>query len=161
MGIGNMSPEEAAKMEAEGAAQVARQQAEAAAAGGTPSEGNPQNPADVDDAELARQGFALATSMTSPGGPWHGLPDGAQNDPNHPDWAENQRWACVEGSFWACTFDGTTNLGDHAENVRGYGIPTDEGYAYMRNTNPSQAKKVEMGNQMAYQSINQHLVTRP
>ena len=109
--------------------------------------------------DLSSVGFAPTTEMTSPGGPWHGLPAEAATDPNHPDWAENCRWAAVQGSFFACTFDGSTNVGDKAENVRGYGIPTDEGMGYMRtiSTLPEDQKVlhcIETGNDIVYNGVN-------
>lgn len=44
----------------------------------------PQTELDTSDAGLLSRGLALATSMTSPGGPWHGLPPEAANSPSHP-----------------------------------------------------------------------------
>jgi hypothetical protein len=109
--------------------------------------------------DLYAVGFAPSTDMTSPGGPWNGLPVEASTDPNHPDWAENCRWACVQGSFFACTFDGSTTIGDKAENVRGFGIPTEEGAAYMRSisTLPPDQKVnecIERGNEIVYNGLN-------
>lgn len=109
--------------------------------------------------DLSTVGFAPTTDMTSPGGPWHGLPPEAATDKNHPDWAENCRWAAVQGSFFACTFDGSTTVGDHAENVRGFGIPTDAGMAWMRSisTLPEDQKVkkcLEMGNDIVYNGVN-------
>lgn len=155
-GIGDMSKEEAEKLVSEGAPLTAQQQADftesqkqAAAA----EEALPHN------TDLAEVGFAPTTDMTSPGGPWHGLPAEAATDKNHPDWAENCRWAAVQGSFFACTFDGSTTVGDHAENVRGFGIPTDEGMAYMRtiSTLPEDEKIrrcIETGNDIVYNGTN-------
>lgn len=153
-GIGDMSKEEAEALEASGAPLIAQQQADFAEAqksgGGT---------AVHHDTDLHEVGFASSTEMTSPGGPWHGLPAEAATDPNHPDWAENCRWACVQGSFFACTFDGTTTVGEHADNVRGYGIPTDEGMGYMRtiSTLPDDQKInecIERGNEIVYNGMN-------
>jgi hypothetical protein len=154
-GIGDMSKEEAAKLEAEGAPLTAQQQAEFAASQAHHTGGEEVH----HTADLHEVGFAASTEMTSPGGPWHGLPPEAATDPNHPDWAENCRWACVQGSFFACTFDGTSNVGDHAENVRGYGVPTDEGMGYMRtiSTLPEDQKIkkcIEAGNDIVYNGAN-------
>jgi hypothetical protein len=112
---------------------------------------------DVND--LHSVGFAPPTEMTSPGGPWHGLPPEAATDPNHPDWAENCRWACVQGSFFACTYDGSTSIGEHAENIRGYGIPTEEGQIFMRSISTLEwfaqvSKCIEAGNDIVYNGVN-------
>ena len=115
---------------------------------------------DTTDAGLLSRGMAPYSDLTSPGGPWHGLPPEAATDPNSPDWAENQRWAVVQGSFFAATVDGTATIGDHAENVRAYGIPSDpDGQAFMRSisTLPEDqivAKCVEVGNGIAYDGTN-------
>jgi Sec-independent protein translocase protein TatA len=160
-GIGDMSKEEAEKLEAEGAAQTAQQQAEFAETqkdytGEAPS----VDPSTVSDEDLLARGLASWTTMTSPGGPWHGLPLAASTDQTHPDWDENCRWACVQGSYFVCTVDGTTEIGDHAENVRCYGIPQDpEGTGYMRSisTLPEEEKIrkcIEQGNLIAYRGDN-------
>ena len=156
-GIGDMSKEEAEKHEAEGAATIAQQQADFAASQASSSSGEGTASSGAD---LYAVGFAPSTDMTSLGGPWNGLPAEAATDPNHPDWAENCRWACVQGSFFACTFDGSTNIGDHAENVRGYGIPTEEsGQAFMRNISAYEQSErvrrcIEGGNDIVYNNVN-------
>jgi hypothetical protein len=118
----------------------------------------PTSELDTSDAGLLSRGMALATSLTSPGGPWHGLPPEAATDPNSADWAENQRWACVQGSFFAATFDGTGVIGDHAENVRAYGLPTNpDGQAHARSArfpSPSASRRVQVGNGIAHDGTN-------
>ena len=160
-GIGDMSAEEAAKLEAEGAAQTAQQQADfAKTQEGYTGEAPAAHPSTVSNEELLARGFASWTTMTSPGGPWHGLPPEAAKDPTHPDWDENCRWACVQGSYFVCTVDGTSAIGDHAENVRAYGIAQDpEGTGYMRtiSTLPEDQKVqkcIEQGNLIAYRGDN-------
>lgn len=159
-GIGDMSAEEAAKLEAEGAAQTAEQQADFAETQvGYTGEAPMADPSSVSDEDLLARGLASWTTMTSPGGPWHGLPPEAQY-PSSPDFAENCRWACVQGSFFVCTVDGTTTIGDHAENVRAFGIPQDpEGTGYMRSISTlPEAEKIEncieQGNLIAYRGDN-------
>lgn len=152
-GIGDMSKEEAAALEASGAAQIAQQQADFAES--QKSSGGKEPPPE----SMESVGFASPTTLTSPGGPWHGLPPEAATDPSHPDWAENQRWACVQGSFFVCTVDGSSNIGGHAENVRGFGIPTDEGMGFMRtiSTLPQDEKVrrcIEAGNDIVYNGAN-------
>jgi hypothetical protein len=120
----------------------------------------PPTELDTSDAGLLSRGLASWTTMTSPGGPWHGLEPAAATDPTHPDWDENCRWACVQGSYFEATVDGTTAIGDHAENVRAYGIPQDpEGTGYMRSISalPEDEriqKCIEQGNVIAYYGNN-------
>ena len=131
-----------AQTEAELAAEAARQ----AALGNT---------LDTSDAGLYSRHMAPYQDLTSPGGPWHGLPPEAAIDPNHPDWAENQRWACVQGSFLCATVDGTDSIGDeHASNVRSWGHPNAEATAILNNESEyfaRVAKCIELGNAVAYQ----------
>jgi hypothetical protein len=156
-----MSAEEAAKLEAEGAAQIAEQQADfAESQAGYTGEAPAKDPATVSDQDLMNVGMAHYSTLTSPGGPWHGLPVEASNDPNHPQWAENQRWSCVQGSYFVATVDGTSAIGEQADNVRAYGIPQDpEGTGYMRtiSTLPEDEKVekcIEQGNLIAYRGDN-------
>lgn len=152
-GIGDMSKEEAEALEASGAPLIAQQQADFAESQKS-SGGEPEVHGDMEAV-----GFAATTTITSPGGPWHDLPPEAANDPTSPYWDENCRWSCVQGSVFACTFDGTTNIGEHAENVRGYGIPTEEGQGYMRSISTLEwfdqiTKCIERGNEIVYNGLN-------
>jgi hypothetical protein len=141
---------------------IANQQAEfAESQAGYTGEAAPVDPATMSTEELYARGLAPYSDLTSPGGPWHGLPVEASQNPSHPQWAENQRWACVQGSFFAYTVDGTSEIGDQALNVRGYGIPTDDGAAYMRSiSHLPEAERIqkciEQGNLIAYRGDNIH-----
>jgi hypothetical protein len=146
---------------AEGAAFSAQQQADFEATQASyAGEAPPADPATVSDEELLAVGMAHYSTLTSPGGPWHGLPLEASNDPSHPQWAENQRWACVQGSFFVATVDGTSAIGEQADSVRAYGIAQDpEGTGYMRtiSTLPEDEKVqkcIEQGNLIAYRGDN-------
>lgn len=70
-GIGDMTPEEAAKLEADGAAQVAQQQADFAAS----QQPGPATPCDSSpDAIRAKGGYLLMDPQWVAGGPWNGIP---------------------------------------------------------------------------------------
>lgn len=156
------SMEQAAAIEQDPASQalIAQQQADfAATQAGYTGEAPPVDPSTMSDAELEARGLVPYTDLTSPGGPWHGLPPEAATDPNHPDWAENQRWSCVQGSLFAYTVDGTGAIGEQADNVRGYGIPTEEGASFMRSIShlPEDeriAACIKAGNEIAYRGWN-------
>jgi hypothetical protein len=146
------------------AAQAADVEAAAAAEAERVANLPPPAPLDTSDAGLYTRGMAPYQDLTSPGGPWHGLPPEAATDPNNPQWEENQRWACVQGSFFACTVDGTGMIGEQASNVRGYGIPSEEGAAYMRSIShlPEDQRVmrcIAIGNGIAYNGQNVNLTT--
>lgn len=115
------------------------------------AEVNAANPLDTSEAGMRSRGVGLATDLTSPGGPWHGLPAEAAADSGHPDFAENQRWAIVENaesSWFPVTHDQTANFGDHAENVLGYVQASDDGRKYLQSATVDQATAI--GNDIAY-----------
>lgn len=166
-GIGDMTPEEAAALEASGAAGVQAQQEAAAAANveGSPSKVVP--PGSLTEEELLSRGVALASTLTSPGGPWHGLPPDAASNPDSEAWAENQRWAVVEsgrsGSWLIVTSDGAAVEPEHAANVIGYAQASEMSQATLKNLDPvaSEAKALELGNGVAWGDLDPNLFVAP
>jgi hypothetical protein len=157
----NMEKAAAIEQDPANQALIQQQQADfAESQKGYTGEAPPVDPSTMSDEELLARGLSSWTTLTSPGGPWHGLPLEASTDPSHPQWPENQRWACVQGSYFVCTVDGTSNIGDRAENVRCYGIPQDpNGTGYMRSISALPEDQriqmcIEQGNLIAYRGDN-------
>ena len=129
-------------------AHVARQQAEYVEEQAEEAERSKHAslPLAVDEAALRQRGVAFAHDMTSPGGPWHGLSeDQILSD-------ENKRWAAVEmasnHSAFLVTADHSSNVGENAENVVGYILPSDSGRVLLRNATLETATQI--GNDIAY-----------